>query len=258
MKKVFIVVLLAFLMGCQEQQGTTGNNQEQQGTTGNNQEQQGTTGKGIEYLEFLVKQSSSEYDSSERDIIEYLHFAKSQHADPNFVAARLRGYLDAHYDYEQAKNADKLLFLMIEKKGFPDSPEQAAVGLKDAYCMLTKDNLETRFLMTYFDINGTEIAQLKPPTPRMALNHLTQTGSMPEIRYPETPSCNQIVSDNPDILEPDGYGLGVHQNEYGQAVTVEPDFGSVPGERLEIKVDAYGPGVHMDQYGRPVRERPWP
>lgn len=59
-------------------------------------------------------------------------------------------------------------------------------------------------------------------------------------------------------LRPNVYGPGIHQNQYGQPVTVEPDGGSVYGEQLQIKPDAYGPGVHMDQYGRPVREKPWP
>jgi hypothetical protein len=59
-------------------------------------------------------------------------------------------------------------------------------------------------------------------------------------------------------LQPDGYGLGVHRNQYGQPVTVRPDFGGVPGEQLQIKENAFGPGIHMDQYGRPVREYSWP
>lgn len=57
---------------------------------------------------------------------------------------------------------------------------------------------------------------------------------------------------------PNAYGPGIHQNRYGQAVTLEPQGGGVPGEELKIKPDTYGPGIHMDQYGRPVRERPWP
>lgn len=64
----------------------------------------------------------------------------------------------------------------------------------------------------------------------------------------------QITSDNTNILQPDGYGLGTHINRYGQPVQLRPDFGYVPGEQLQIQTDAYGPGVHMDQYGRPVRE----
>jgi len=59
-------------------------------------------------------------------------------------------------------------------------------------------------------------------------------------------------------LQPDVYGPGIHQNQYGQPVTVKPDHGGVPGEQLRLKRDVYGPGVHMDQYGRPVREQPWP
>jgi hypothetical protein len=59
-------------------------------------------------------------------------------------------------------------------------------------------------------------------------------------------------------LTPDAYGPGIHANENGQPVTVRPDFGGVPGERLELQPDAYGPGIHSDQYGRPVREYSWP
>lgn len=69
---------------------------------------------------------------------------------------------------------------------------------------------------------------------------------------------NWLQVDDYEILQPDAYGLGVHKNRYGQAVTVRPDFGGVPGERLELELDAYGPGVHKDQYGRPVKEYPWP
>lgn len=61
-----------------------------------------------------------------------------------------------------------------------------------------------------------------------------------------------------DILEIDAYGPGIHANRYGQPVTLWPDFGSIPGEYLEIKPDAYGPGIHSDQYDRPVREYSWP
>lgn len=59
-------------------------------------------------------------------------------------------------------------------------------------------------------------------------------------------------------LQIDAYGLGIHKNQYGQPVTLRPDFGGVPGEQLHIKQNAYGLGVHIDQYGRPVREYPWP
>lgn len=75
---------------------------------------------------------------------------------------------------------------------------------------------------------------------------------------PATSYTGQITVDNDSVITPDGYGLGVHRNQYGQAVTLEPDFGGVPGEELQIKTNAYGPGVHADQYGRPVRERQWP
>ena len=59
----------------------------------------------------------------------------------------------------------------------------------------------------------------------------------------------------PPKLEIDAFGPGIHMNQYGAPVTLQPDWGGVPGEILKIKPDAYGPGVHMDQYGRPVREK---
>lgn len=64
----------------------------------------------------------------------------------------------------------------------------------------------------------------------------------------------QIQSDDLSVLQPDGYGMGVHINRYGQPVKLRPDFGGVPGEQLQITTDGYGMGVHVDQYGRPVRE----
>jgi hypothetical protein len=69
---------------------------------------------------------------------------------------------------------------------------------------------------------------------------------------------SQIQSDDFSVLEPDGYGMGVHKNRFSQPVKLRPDFGGVYGERLEIKTDGYGMGVHVDQYGRPVREYGWP
>jgi hypothetical protein len=61
-----------------------------------------------------------------------------------------------------------------------------------------------------------------------------------------------------ESLRPNVYGPGIHQNRYGQPVTLEPQGGGSPGEMLQIKPDAYGLGIHMDQYGRPVKEKPWP
>jgi hypothetical protein len=55
---------------------------------------------------------------------------------------------------------------------------------------------------------------------------------------------------------PNVYGPGVHQNQYGQPVVLQPQGGGIPGERLIITPNAYGPGVHSDQYGRIVKERP--
>ena len=78
-------------------------------------------------------------------------------------------------------------------------------------------------------------------------------------RQPSSPQAfiDPIYSNRAnDTLRATAYGLGVHANQYGQAVTVAPDFGGVPGEVLQLNQNAFGPSVHMDQYGRPVRERP--
>jgi hypothetical protein len=74
----------------------------------------------------------------------------------------------------------------------------------------------------------------------------------------ETNAGVQQPPSQPESLRPNVYGPGVHENRYGQPVTLVPQGGGVPGERLQITPDAYGPGVHMDQYGRPVREKSWP
>lgn len=85
-----------------------------------------------------------------------------------------------------------------------------------------------------------------------------QLPNQPVIRAPIYPyGASSVTSNTNDTLRPNAYGPGVHANQYGQAVTVAPDFGGVPGEVLRLNQNAYGPGVHMDQYGRPVREHQW-
>lgn len=80
--------------------------------------------------------------------------------------------------------------------------------------------------------------------------------------FKTTAKGSAISQNNPYVsanrLQLNAYGPGIHMNQYGQAVTLKPDFGGVPGEYLKITEDAYGLGVHMDQYGRPVREYSWP
>lgn len=77
-----------------------------------------------------------------------------------------------------------------------------------------------------------------------------------------TAKGSAIAQNNPysssNGLQLNTYGPGIHMNQYGQAITLRPDYGGVTGEYLKITQNAYGPGVHMDQYGRPVREYPWP
>lgn len=77
-------------------------------------------------------------------------------------------------------------------------------------------------------------------------------------RSPQDDSSRYGTQYRQNILTPNAYGQGVHMNQYGQPVTLRPDFGGVPGEQLQIQPNTYGPGIHSDQYGRPVREYPWP
>ena len=70
------------------------------------------------------------------------------------------------------------------------------------------------------------------------------------------PTQNSGRSSNGGFV-PNAYGQDVHQNQYGQAVALQPQGGGIPGEQLTIRPNAYGPGVHSDQYGRMVHERPW-
>jgi len=78
------------------------------------------------------------------------------------------------------------------------------------------------------------------------------------LRLARRRHVRQTASSASSDLKIDVYGPGIHMNQYGQPVTVCPDWGGIPGEQLKIRQDAYGPGVHMDQYGRPTREYPWP
>ena len=65
---------------------------------------------------------------------------------------------------------------------------------------------------------------------------------------------------NSTIKKENAYGYGVHQDQYGRAVTIQPNTGysngySDPG--LKIKENTYGYGQHSDQYGRPVTIQPY-
>ena len=62
------------------------------------------------------------------------------------------------------------------------------------------------------------------------------------------------------IKKQDAYGYGVHSDQYGRAVTIQPknDYSNGytdPG--LKIKENKYGYGQHSDQYGRPVTIQPY-
>jgi hypothetical protein len=57
-------------------------------------------------------------------------------------------------------------------------------------------------------------------------------------------------------VKPNGYGLGVNQDQFGGRHVYRLQDGSVePGIfNGGVKRDAYGLGVHMDQFGRPVTD----
>lgn len=113
----------------------------------------------------------------------------------------------------------------------------------------------TPYLLTFEEQPGLENKLTHIELYRIATLRTT-TSNRQQMQHSN--SVSNISSDDSSVLEPDGYGLGVHKNRYGQPVRLEPDFGGVYGERLEIETDGYGMGVHMDQYGRPVREKKWP
>jgi hypothetical protein len=65
--------------------------------------------------------------------------------------------------------------------------------------------------------------------------------------------------ENSTIQQYDAYGLGVHSDQYGQPVTVQPKHGYSgynPLNRIQER-DAYGPNIHMDSYGRPATVQPF-
>jgi hypothetical protein len=117
------------------------------------------------------------------------------------------------------------------------------------------DLLEKTFLLPQSKIktSTSRLINIKP-------ENVEQLPSGNTSKYPNIRNLsykhNSAVPTSP--LKLNAYGLGVHQNRYGQPVQLRPDFGGVYGEKLEITPNAYGLGVHKDQYGRPVRECPWP
>lgn len=71
----------------------------------------------------------------DKALIAYLHFAQRQHSDPDHVVSRLKGYLDAHYDYNKTMEAEKLFYLMSDRN-MPTSQEEAALALAISYYIL--------------------------------------------------------------------------------------------------------------------------
>jgi hypothetical protein len=57
-------------------------------------------------------------------------------------------------------------------------------------------------------------------------------------------------------VRPNGYGLGVNQDQYGNPHTYRLENGEAVSPIFQggVQRNAYGPGVHMDQFGRPVRD----
>lgn len=169
----------------------------------------------------------------EDGFVEYLRFAEKQYHDPNQVLVRFQGYLDAFYTYEKTSGSVYMLETLI-------ASGQSYEG-KLAAKLTTSAPDELAYLLN----ECYKILDCVPDQPSASTN-------------PGRLEFGGSGSSHGSGLQVDGYGMGVHMNQYGQPVTLRPDLGGVPGEQLQIREDAYGPGVHMDQYGRPVREYSWP
>ncbi len=135
------------------------------------------------------------------------------------------------YGYEHEKEAVKLFKKLASEKVDLSTPDKAVVVMDSCYATVAQ----------------RPRTQETPFWKKMLYSGLAGLGSI-----------EQNTSSSSTSLTPNAYGPGIHMNQYGQPVTLRPDFGGVPGEQLQIKENAYGLGVHMDQYGRPVREYSWP
>ena len=64
---------------------------------------------------------------------------------------------------------------------------------------------------------------------------------------------------NSTIQKENAYGLGVHMDQYGRAVTIQPknNHTGYTNPLLEINENQYGYQNHADQYGRPVTIQPY-
>lgn len=57
---------------------------------------------------------------------------------------------------------------------------------------------------------------------------------------------------NSTIKKHNAYGHGVHKDQYGRAVTIQPKNNSYSNPLLKIQENKYGYRQHSDQFGRPV------
>ena len=62
---------------------------------------------------------------------------------------------------------------------------------------------------------------------------------------------------NSTIKKENAYGPGIHMDQYGRAVKIQPKSHSSSDPFLKIKENTYGDRSHSDQYGRPVTIKPY-
>jgi hypothetical protein len=174
-------------------------------------------------LAFAGGCQESERIVNQQELVEYRNYAATQHQDSNLIYARILGYLDARYSCKEKNLPPSMAFgLLVSDSNAAAAirtPEDALFWLNECY----KNNSSINSCYKTSDSSPTKERQRRQ-----------------------------------NILTPNAYGSSPHINQYGQPVTLRPDFGGVPGEQLQIRPNTYGPGVHSDQYGRPVREYPWP
>lgn len=164
-------------------------------------------------------------------ILDRARYIRQQGYSKDETYTRTLSVFNEIYGYEHEKEAVKLFKKLASEKVDLSTPDKAVVVMDSCYATVAQ---RLR-------------AQETPFWKKMLYSGLVGLGSI-----------EQNTSSYSTSLIPNAYGPEVHMNQYGQPVTLQPDFGGVPGELLQIKPNAYGPGVHMDQYGRPVREYPWP
>jgi hypothetical protein len=147
-----------------------------------------------------------------------------------------------------------VVYLLISLE--PEPPKLSPEPRRGAFVQSDTDDMDFIHDMEEIESLGQDGYE---PTDRRPLPPILLDVAEPERRskrYVDQDTVSVTVKEPALVI--DGYGPGVHRNRFGAPVTLQPDWGGVPGEQLEINIDAYGMGVHSDQYGRPVREKPWP